>query len=270
MVERGRMPRSRSAHVTRLLPALALVLVAMGAVAPARTQASPSKPNIILILTDDQRFDSLFAMPNVSRELAARGITFRRGFVSNSLCCPSRAAILTGGYSHTTGVYTNDPPYGGWKAFHNNGDEDGTIALALQKAGYRTGLFGKYFNHYPGGFVPPGWNTWASFPDTHNGGAYYNYSLYVKDAHGTRIEKYGSDPSDYSTTVIKNKAMTFLRSTSPASPLFLYVAPFAPHGRIVPAPQDKGSYSGYRQPLPKSFDERDVSDKPPTSVLSTR
>jgi arylsulfatase A-like enzyme len=160
-------------------------------------------------------------------------------------------------------VYTNDYPYGGWRAFHNNGDEDATIALALQKAGYRTGLFGKYFNHYPGGFVPPGWNTWASFPDTHNGGAYYKYSLYVKDAHGTRIEKYGSDRSDYSTTVIKNKAMTFLRSTSPTSPFFLYVAPFAPHGRIVPAPQDKGSYAGYRQALPKSFNERDVSDKPP-------
>src|SRR5205814_9045206 len=66
-----------------------------------------------------------------------------------------------------------------------------------------------------------------------------------------------------STTVIKNKAMTFLRSAPPASPFFLYVAPFAPHGGIVPAPQDEGSYAGYRQPLPKSFNERDVSDKPP-------
>ena len=242
---------------------MATLLVSLGAFAPAQIHASPTKPNIILIVTDDQRFDSLFAMPHVTTELMQRGITFRRGFVSNPLCCPSRAAILTGGYSHTTGVYTNgnSAEPGGWQAFHDNGDEDGTIALALQQAGYRTALFGKYFNNYPGG-VPPGWNDWASFVDLKNGGAYYDYSLYVKNLGGTGIEEYGSDPSDYSTTVLNNKAMTFLRSTSPATPFFLYVAPFAPHGGSVPAPSDKGSYAGYRQPLPESFNERDVSDKP--------
>jgi len=243
---------------------MATLLISLSTFAPAQIHASPTKPNIILIVTDDQRFDSLFAMPHVSTELMQRGITFRRGFVSNPLCCPSRAAILTGGYSHTTGVYTNGnspPEPGGWQAFHDNGDEDGTIALALQKAGYRTALLGKYFNNYPGG-VPPGWNVWASFAGLKNGGAYYDYSLYEKDVGGTRIEEYGSDPSDYSTTVLNNKAMTFLRSTSPATPFFLYVAPFAPHGGIVPAPSDKGSYAGYRQPLPESFNERDVSDKP--------
>ena len=72
------------------------------------------EPNIVLILTDDQRYDDLANMPNVQSELAGKGVTFDRSFVSNPLCCPSRTAILTGDYSHTTMIYGNHPPYGGF------------------------------------------------------------------------------------------------------------------------------------------------------------
>ena len=77
-----------------------------------RWQTLPSRAgatNIVLILTDDQRFDTLWAMPTVQSQLVAKGIEFTKGYVSNAVCCPSRSTILTGQYSHLTGVYTNHP-----------------------------------------------------------------------------------------------------------------------------------------------------------------
>ena len=68
---------------------------------------------MIVILTDDQRWDTLWSMPNVQKLLVKHGVTFQNSFVSDSLCCPSRASILTGNYAHTTGVYDNHPPFGG-------------------------------------------------------------------------------------------------------------------------------------------------------------
>ena len=111
-----------------------------------------SQPDIILILTDDQRFDTLWAMPTVRSELVAKGVSFSNGYVSNPVCCPSRSSTLTGNYSHTTRVYTNHPkePFGGFPAF----DDRSTVATWLQQAGYRTALMGKYLNGYGDSYVP--------------------------------------------------------------------------------------------------------------------
>ena len=76
-------------------------------VAHPLARAAVDRPNVVLILTDDQRFDSLYAMPTVQRDLIARGVRFTNAIVSNSLCCPSRTAIQTGSYSHTNKVWTN-------------------------------------------------------------------------------------------------------------------------------------------------------------------
>jgi len=223
-------------------------------------------PNVVVILTDDQRFDTLFAMRRVQRQLADHGVTFDQAVVSNSLCCPSRAALLTGSYSHTNGVYTNVytkwSPHGAWPVFHALGDEEGTIAVALHDHGYRTALFGKYLNDFAGEQAPPGWDDFAAFVGNHQGGGYYHYSMSVNDGDGLRLERHGSSPDDYSTDVIADDAVRFVRTTPANTPLFLYVAPYAPHAAIVPAPGDAGSWSGYRQQLPPSFDETDVSDKP--------
>ena len=237
------------------------------AVAPALVApAVIDHPNVILILTDDQRFDSLFAMPHVRRELMANGVTFDQAIVSNSVCCPSRASILTGGYSHTTHVYTNVytswSPYGAWPAFRDAGDEKGTIAATLHEAGYRTALFGKYLNDFNGRHAPVGWDRFSTFVDSPMGGAYYDYSLFERNGDGSHVQRYGSAAADYSTSVIARKALSFLRTTPSTSPFFLYVAPVAPHAATVPAPQDIGTWSGFRQTLRPSFDETDVSDKP--------
>ena len=80
-----------------------LILCPAGANGRAEAAAAPDRPpDIVLIVTDDQRFDSLWAMPVLSERLGARGVTFPDAFVVNPLCCPSRASILTGNYSHTT------------------------------------------------------------------------------------------------------------------------------------------------------------------------
>jgi len=127
---------------------VALMLVAACAGAAFRTPTASAQaaksPNIVFVLSDDQRADTLAAMPNVQKELVAHGVTFSNSFVPTSLCCPSRASILTGKYAHSTGVYLNIGPHGGFRAF----DDKHTIATALHSAGYTTGLFGKYLNRY--------------------------------------------------------------------------------------------------------------------------
>src|SRR5437773_12533237 len=103
---------------------------------------APNGPSIVVILTDDQRWDTISAMPNVRRLLARPGVSLANAFVVNSLCCPSRGSFVTGQYSHSTGIYTEAPPNGGFRKFRDSS----TVATWLHAAGYHTGLFGKYLN----------------------------------------------------------------------------------------------------------------------------
>jgi arylsulfatase A-like enzyme len=212
-----------------------------------------TEPDIILILTDDQRWDSLRAMPNVQSELIAPGIDFTNAFVVNSLCCPSRTSILTGTYSHSTQVYDNSGPYGGFNAFH--GDRS-TIATWLQGAGYRTGLVGKYLNEYNVSYIPHGWDQWYAFKGYD--GSYYNYFL---NENGSFVF-HGAAETDYSTDVLATDGDAFIRSTPTDQPLFLYFAPHAPHAPAVPAAKYADAFGGLRPARPPNFDEADVSDKP--------
>src|SRR5215212_4456620 len=111
----------------------------------ARAQTVPARPNIIFILTDDMRKGDLQYMPKTKALLQKKGMTFRNAFVSNAICCPSRATIMRGQYSHNSGVWSNsDTISGGWQAYQSTGDEQNNVATRLHDAGYRTGLFGKY------------------------------------------------------------------------------------------------------------------------------
>jgi N-acetylglucosamine-6-sulfatase len=212
-------------------------------------------PNVVLILTDDQRFDSLKVMASVQHHLVAKGMTLRRAFVTDPLCCPSRATILTGRFAHTTGVYTNAPPHGGWSVFRAS--ESRTIAKALDDAGYRTGLIGKYINGYRGdtGSVPDGWDRFFAFSGPTG---YYDYEMF-DDNRG--MLSFGSDPADYATDVVRRRAVSFIRGTPTDQPLFLLVAPFAPHGPFTPAPRHIGDFAGAPVHLNPAINE-DVSDKP--------
>ena len=248
-------------------PPLAIVLALIVAVLPAAgtrvATAAPARPNVVLIVTDDQRWDTLNEMPVVRSQLVGDGISYTDAAVTNGLCCPSRSTILTGQFSHTTGVYTNrSNNHGGYAGFHASGYENNTIANWLNRAGYRTGLFGKYLNEYPGGVVPPGWDRWSALVTSgESGGAYYNYRMYSGDDGGHYLH-YGDSPNDYSTRVIGAGATDFIRSTPSGTPLFAYVAPFAPHDPAIPDPRDTGKLAKRRLPRPPNFNESNVSDKP--------
>ena len=218
-------------------------------------RAQTLRPNIVFIVTDDMRYDQLWAMPVVNSEIVDQGMTFDRAFIPNPWCCPSRASILTGTYSHTNKVYRNAPPYGGYASFNATS----TLATWLQAGGYRTGLVGKYLNGYASG-QPPGWDTWAAFSGgvENEGGAYYDYD-FVEDG---VLTHYGSDPADYSTDVLAEKADAFVRDTPADRPLFLYFTPFAPHGDAIPADRHATAFSKLQFTRPPSFNEADESDKP--------
>src|ERR671923_887731 len=113
------MSRRRVLGIAAAIAVIATI-VAVSVVLTSAGRPTPTGPSIVVILTDDQRWNTLPQMPNVERLLVRHGIDFENGFVVNSLCCPSRAAILTGDYSHTTGVYTENRPYGGFREFHDS------------------------------------------------------------------------------------------------------------------------------------------------------
>ena len=203
--------------------------------------AAPARPNIVLILTDDQRWDTMWAMPQTRALLGERGMTFDESFVVNPLCCPSRASLLTGKYSHGTGVYKNEPPHGGFASF----DDDVTLATALDGVGYETALIGKYLNGYSTTYIPPGWDRWVAFQKSD----YFDYTLNV-DGVSTA---YGSAPADYSTDVIAGYADRFIRQADPAAPLFLDLSTWAPHAEAVPAPRHQAAFPDLAPWRPPSY-----------------
>lgn len=209
---------------------------------PAPAPVDP-RPDVVVVLTDDQRPETLAWMPEVQRLLVERGTTYRQAMVPTSLCCPSRATILTGRYAHTTRVFGNGDVgggrLGGWPRFHRTGSEQRTVAVRMQQAGYRTGLVGKYLNYFGNraepGHVAPGWDTFTVQMSKH--GRYYRYRLSDGTAHG-------SEPQDYSTDVFASRAVDFVRSTPRDQPMFLFFAPYGPHAPYTPAPRHLGALEG--------------------------
>jgi len=239
--------------------AVLLSLGLSGSMPTQDVEALTAKPNIVFILTDDMRKDDLKYMPKTRSVLKEKGMSFENAFVSNALCCPARATIMRGQYAHNTNVWTNhNTQSGGWQAYRDNGLEQDNVATRLHDAGYRTALLGKYFNGYQNTrVVPLGWDRWFAHV---NGDSYYDYDI---NDNGT-IKHFGSSASDYNTDVIANHAKAFIDASANAGvPFFAYVAPKAPHGPATPAPRDLHTHDGLKASRPPSFDEKDVSDKPP-------
>src|SRR5215208_3335872 len=163
--------------------AAALALLALPTAAQARpaTAAKNGRPNILVVMTDDQAKADLAYMPNVKRLLAAQGTTFADAVDSYPLCCPARATFITGQYAHNHGVKGNFAPYG-WYGMKDRGN---TLPRWLQKSGYRTALIGKWLNGYGAldahGEVPKGFDIWRGLLDV----SAYDYSNFVMNMDGT-------------------------------------------------------------------------------------
>lgn len=227
-----------------------------GAVLPTDPGAiglpAPAKPNIVLILTDDLSMNLLPYLPQV-QDMQQHGTTFSNYFVTDSLCCPSRASLLTGKYPHNTKVYKNHPPDGGYAVFHRRNEEADTFATDLTAAGYRTALMGKYLNGYqPGtvadpGPVPPGWSEWAV-----GGNAYSEYNYRLNE--NGKVRRYGASARDYLTDVLARRGAAFIdHSVALKRPFLLELAAFAPHAPFTPAPRDSRKFPGLKAPRSAAF-----------------
>jgi arylsulfatase A-like enzyme len=231
------------------------------------TAAPPSRPNILVIMTDDQRLDDMKVLTKTQALLAQKGTTFANAYVATPLCCPSRATFLTGQYAHNNNVLDNGPPRGGYDRL----DHSSTLAVWMQGAGYYTAHLGKYLNFYgvtSPPVVPPGWSRWFGLVDP---STYQMYGYTVNDD-GTLVT-YGNEPADYQTDVLALKAEEVIRARAGQDePFFLTVAPLAPHleggdgagtGAVLrPAPRHEGRSQKAKLPRTAAFNEPDIRDKP--------
>jgi arylsulfatase A-like enzyme len=239
---------------------LALVLGLPGELTDRGLAQTPEPPNIVFILTDDQDVRSVSVMSNLESLMMDHGTTFDNAFVTDPLCCPSRATILRGQYAHNHQVLGNELPLGGFKKFRFLGREGSTMATWLHDDGYRTALIGKYLNDYSGTYVPPGWDEWHAISG--------NYLSDDLNENG-RIVSY--DPEQYYLDdVLAEKAVSYVGSSADSerpffaddSPFFMWLGTKAPHQPATPAPRHEDEFEDLPLPSGPSFDEEDVSDKP--------
>jgi N-acetylglucosamine-6-sulfatase len=233
----------------RALLACALLFAVSLSMVPDRSEQDPARerPNIILILTDDQPAKTLAEMPKLREGLMDQGVTFKQGFVTDPLCCPSRATILTGEYAHNHGVRTNSFPGGGAEKFRElDGD---TIATRLQEAGYSTAYFGKYFNEYRGRYVPPGWDRWFVYSGT---AADRSYDINDQGRVLTYTHAHTNE-----TDLTADRAAEYIGEHD--GPWFMVVGTRAPHGPHYSSDNHRNDFNGVDLP---GFGEEDVADKP--------
>ena len=243
-----------------------------GAGAAGSSAAGSERPNVVVVMTDDQDIASVDQLPQI-QALAETGTTFTHAVATTPQCCPSRATFLTGQYAHNHGVLSNKAPDGGFAAL----DSTRTLPVWMSAAGYRTGHVGRYLNGYGNRAVgtdpreiPPGWDDWQ-VPVKHTEFRMFNY---VMNENGS-LTDYGDSARDYQTDVVARKAAKFVRqNASRPDPFFLSVASLAPHKEGVldklpdaprnprPAPRHLRALDDLPIPRAASYDEADVTDKP--------
>jgi arylsulfatase A-like enzyme len=246
-------------------------VAALGGSAEGKSKSSSAvRPNVLVLMTDDQTVESMRVMPNVKTLIADQGVTFDNSFVSYSLCCPSRSTFLTGQYAHNHGVWGNTAPNGGYYKL----DSTNTLPVWLQRAGYQTIHLGKYLNQYGTRNpreIPPGWGQWYGTPDPST----YRYLNYQFNENGTLVQ-FPNTPANYKTDVESRLAVDLIsRQAADPRPFFMWVAFLAPHsgtprdaddpsGIATPSPaaRHKNRFANESLPTPPSLNEADMSDKP--------
>lgn len=202
-----------------------------------------TRPNFVIIVSDDQRYDTLDYMPLTQSMIFDRGVTFTNTYVTTPLCCPSRSTILTGMYAHHHQVYDNFLPL-----------NETTFVQRLHDAGYFTGIVGKYLNSWDG--TPrPEFDDWVVFAGHGSAQRYFDPMLNVN---GEWIQHTG-----YMTTILQDYVLSFLdKARRREAPFLLIFTPNAPHEPADPAPGDENLYPDLPLYRPPSFMEEDMTDKP--------
>jgi arylsulfatase A-like enzyme len=213
------------------------------AIGPA-TAAADTRPNVLLIMTDDQRADgTMEVMPQTRQWFENGGTRYPQFFATTPLCCPSRASVFSGRYTHNHGVRTNDSA--------NVLDQRFTIQAYLKGVGYRTGIFGKYFNAWNLAQSPQWFDDWA---------------ITTTGYTPIRVNERGTvkTVTQYATSYIRDNAVNFIEQAEnqDATPWFLELATTAPHAPFVPDTQYQGVAVPPFSPTPANS-ETDKRDKPP-------
>ena len=231
------MNQTVSARHQRL--ALAAVLVFLAAVGMKASAADDARPNILFIMSDDHAYQALGCYgskmnktPNLDR-IAKEGIRFERCFVTNSICGPCRAVILTGKYSHLNGFTRNGNTF--------NGDQQ-TVAKLLQKGGYQTAVVGKWHLRS----APTGFDYYHILQGQ---GPYYNPAMKTPDG----VVRH----TGYTTDIITDEALKWLKTSRDKSkPFFLVYQHKAPHRNWQPGPKYLDKYNDVTIPEPETlFDD---------------
>lgn len=263
------------------------------------TSRSDSRPNFVVIQTDDQTVQDLKVMPAVKKLLQEQGTTFTQMMTPFAICCPSRAAMMSACYPHNNKVQANFPPDGGYGVWEKN---NGTkfVGAWLKNAGYHTVHIGKYINGYgyinnPKARDPQGWSEWHGSTDL---STYQMWGYRLNEPGGSRV--YGNfnvkNPKYYSTDVYRSIAQNVIKEqATKKGPFYMQVAFLAPHietkplsqsaakklplSRVDidapeastgiqtipprPAPRHEGLLKNMKLDQDPSFNEVDVTDKHP-------
>lgn len=200
------------------------------------------RPNFVVMISDDQRFDSMQYMPKTQALIFDQGVTFSHGYITTPLCCPSRSSVLTGMYAHNHGVLDNNMEL-----------EAETLIKNLHDNGYYTGLVGKYLNSWKGE-PRPEFDYWVSYA---NGETRYNNPRLNVNGEWIRHQ------DEYVTDALGRYAQEFIdQAASRNQPYILIFAANAPHDPATPAEEDISKLPDLPQHRPPNFNETDVSGKP--------
>ncbi len=224
----------------KILPILSLFILSSSAWAQSVPAPATKRPNIVFIMSDDHAYQAISAYsnrlietPNIDR-IAKMGMLFTNATVTNSICAPSRATILTGKHSHLNGKIDNDFPFDTTNV---------TFPQLFQEAGYQTAMFGKL--HF--GNAPKGFDQYKILPGQ---GSYYNPDFITKNEGTIRVEGYVTD-------IITDMTLDWLKEErNPTDPFLLFYLHKAPHREWLPAERHLEEFTQRTFPEPATlFDD---------------
>lgn len=246
---------SRSSATISRLFTIFLIPLLVACPADEASEEPRNRPNILLIVTDDQPVaGSLQVMDETRQAFFAGGTRWPNAFATTPSCCPSRASIFSGRYAHNHGVTSNS------EGEANDLDQETTLQRHLQDSGYFTAIAGKYLNKWDLSIDPPYFDRWAINPGSPDNREYYYGSRWNVGGETMTVD-------EYSTTFVADKALEFLEEASEEEnrPWFLYVSPLAPHSDFAEPPIPEPKYENAAVPpwtKNPGIGESDRSDKP--------